>query len=233
MNVVTTWKARTMMRYLTTVASAMLVLLALVPGPVAAGGAWLDGPATDWNTPGMAIPAAPPREPSVNPQCFDALLVPDSPAKQALVAAGWFLFSAPPATPRGVEILRGQSGADGMCRPTGYQVFVFVDGAFAGTLSPELMDSRADGALPQTFLSANNQIQADYVRYTDRDPLCCPSSRSTAMFEIVRMDGAPVVHLVSLSTVSTGAPSAVPSPAPASRPATAPTQAPVQLPRSP
>ena len=38
-----------------------------------------------------------------------------------------------------------------------------------------------------------------------------------------------VVHLESLSTVSTGAPTEVPPPAPASRPASAP----VQLPRSP
>ena len=66
-----------MIRYLTVVVSTTLVLLALVPGQADAGGAWLDGPATDWNTPGMPIPVAPPREPSVNPQCFDALLVPD------------------------------------------------------------------------------------------------------------------------------------------------------------
>ena len=35
---------------------------------------------------------------------------------------------------------------DGMCRPNLYQDFVFVDGKFARTLSPSLMNARSDGA---------------------------------------------------------------------------------------
>jgi hypothetical protein len=38
------------------------------------------------------------------------------------------------------------SGYEGMCRPTGFQPCVFVDGAFAGTISPEPMATRANGS---------------------------------------------------------------------------------------
>ncbi len=34
------------------------------------------------------------------------------------------------------EVVLGRSGVDGMCRPLGYQGFVFVGGRFAGTLAP-------------------------------------------------------------------------------------------------
>jgi hypothetical protein len=46
-----------------------------------------------------------------------------------------------------ILVIRGTAGYDGMCRPRQFQDFVFVRGAFAGTLSPRVMDSRADGAL--------------------------------------------------------------------------------------
>ena len=61
-----------------------------------------------------------------------------------------------------------------MCRPLGYNGFVFVDGAFAGTISPEPMDPRTTGAGSITGLQ-NGRINARYVRYAATDPLCCPS----------------------------------------------------------
>jgi hypothetical protein len=225
-----------MIKLLTIVASALLVGgLLLAPEPAAADGAWLDGgTAPTWNSPGMAIPKAPPREPLLNPMCFDALVVPDTQAKQALVAAGWFLFGTAIDVP-GVEIVSGQSNADGMCRPTQYQTFVFVDGVFAGTLSPVLMDSRVDGALTQALVDPSGQIEAQYVRYRNEDPLCCPYARTTAVFEIAREAGGPVVRLLRASTVPNSAPTAVPPP-PATRPSAtpvpAPVQAPAQVPRS-
>jgi hypothetical protein len=123
----------------------------------------------------------------------------------------------------GPEILNGQGAADGMCRPAQYQTFVFVGGVFAGTLSPGLMISRDDGALVQASVVSDTQILAEYVRYTREDALCCPSARSIATFEIAQVGDAPVVRLVGVTTVATGAPTAVPSPV----------LPPVQLPRSP
>jgi hypothetical protein len=80
-----------------------------------------------------------------------------------------------------------------MCRPRQYQAFVFVRGAFAGTLSPRPMDSRSDGAIGHFFLQNSTALVAEYERYTSTDPLCCPSSRSTVVFQITK-DGvvAPV-----------------------------------------
>ena len=67
----------------------------------------------------------------------------------AMAAAGWMPFNyfGQPITQDDVEIVGGMTGADGMCRPTRYNVFVFVAGRFAGTLSPALMTSREDGIL--------------------------------------------------------------------------------------
>lgn len=206
----------------------LVVALALTSRPAVAEGAWLDGPPAQWNTPGMPIPQSPHQPPLGDQRCFDALVVPDTAAKRALVEAGWFLFGTQVAV-SGVEVISGQSSADGMCRPVGYQTFVFVDGAFVGTLSPELMISRGDGALIEAMPAEGNRIIASYVRYTDRDALCCPSSRTTARFEIAREGGVPVVRYLSSGTVPTTAPTAVPLPSPA--PLHGPVRAPAQLPR--
>ncbi len=227
-----------MARISVVVASALLIGLLFAPGIADADGAWLNGPVVNWNTPGMAIPPAPPRDPAVNARCFDALVVPVTPAMQALVDAGWFLYGSR-ITGLPVEIESAQSGADGMCRPTGYQVFVFVDGKLAGTLSPELMNSRDDGSLVQTAELPGDVIQARYNRYTLSDALCCPSAHSTATFKIDRSSAAPVLLLQSVSTEPTSAaptpapsPPTVPSvPTPGASPVPVPVQAPAQIPR--
>lgn len=96
-------------------------------------------------------------------------------------------------------VIRGTAGYDGMCRPVQYQAFVFVRGVFVGTLSPEPMDSRTDGALTRVALRNSELLSAEYVRYAAEDPLCCPSRTTTVAFEIG--DG-PVVRPASASTSS-------------------------------
>jgi hypothetical protein len=56
---------------------------------------------------------------------------------------------------------RGTAGYDGMCRPRQYQDFVFVGSVFAGTLSPQPMDSRTDGALGRVFHRSAERRQTD------------------------------------------------------------------------
>jgi hypothetical protein len=97
-----------------------------------------------------------------------------------------------------ILVIRGTVGYDGMCRPLQYQDFVFVRGAFAGTLSPHAMDSRTDGALSRVFLQSESRLTAEYQRYAAADPLCCPSRTTTVVFDITR--DAPVVRPVSAST---------------------------------
>src|SRR5205823_14531931 len=114
--------------------------------------------------------------------------------------------------------------------------------AFAGTMSPVLMDSRADGSLVARGQEPGDVVFGEYNRYAPDDPLCCPSAKSRARFKIDRRGSAPVLLLESVSTgPNTAAPTASPSPAvpspappvpsPSASPVPAPVQAPAQVPR--
>ncbi|MGH9460989.1 MAG: LppP/LprE family lipoprotein, partial [Vicinamibacteria bacterium] len=147
--------------------------------------------------PGLSIPAAPPVQGEIDPRCRE-LARPAELAGDGLVRAeGWYLEGAYQGGWQ-IVVIRGTASYDGMCRPWQYQAFVFVHGVFAGTLSPEAMDSRTDGALSHVSLRNGNQVTAEYLRYTAEDPLCCPSSTTSVVFEIAN-DG-PVVKPVSAST---------------------------------
>jgi len=95
---------------------------------------------------------------------------------------------------RDVEIVGGLAGADGMCRPVHFNVFVFVNGRLAGALSPYDMDSRSDGSVGGGIrLAEDDTISADFARYNSADPLCCPSGRVTVRYRIDRKASPPVV----------------------------------------
>ena len=104
---------------------------------------WLDGDLASWNTPGMAIPAAPTIDGNPDPRCVERERPAETAEDDALIAEGWHLF-LPYQRGWGVTLISGLASYDGMCRPLGYQSFVFVDGVFAGTVSPEPMNSRTD-----------------------------------------------------------------------------------------
>ena len=93
-------------------------------------------------------------------------------------------------------MISGLSGYDGMCRPMGYQSFVFVDGVFAGTISPEPMDSRTTGAANDVNLWYADQLSAEYVRYAEDDPLCCASGTDSVEFTIEVTPDGPVLNPV-------------------------------------
>jgi hypothetical protein len=159
---------------------------------------WLDEPIpASWNKPGLPIPAAPRIQGNVDPRCRDLARPPQLEEDKRLRDQGWDLVGAYQA---GWEILviRGTAGHDGMCRPRQYQDFVFVRTVFAGTLSPQAMDSRTDGALGRVSLQSNSRLTAEYVRYAATDPLCCPSRTTNVVFDIA--PDAPVLRPVSAST---------------------------------
>jgi hypothetical protein len=159
---------------------------------------WLDErqPAS-WNTPGPPIPTAPRAQGVVDPRCREMARPPQTEEDKRLRDQGWDLVGA---FQGGWDILviRGTAGYDGMCRPRQFQDFVFVRGAFAGTLSPWVMDSRADGALARVSLQSNRRLIAEYDRHAATDPLCCPSRTTSVVFDIVS-DG-PALRPVSAST---------------------------------
>ena len=113
-----------------------------------ADGAWLDqSPPTGWNVAGAApIPPAPPTtRSSPIPAARRMARPPETDADRQVAGAGWTV-SGDYRAGWGVQVVRGLALYDGMCRPLQYQEFVFVDGRFAGTISPSPMDSRTDGA---------------------------------------------------------------------------------------
>jgi LppP/LprE lipoprotein len=179
----------------------------LLPRLAYADGAWLDDPSVSWNTPGMAMVQATPHDPAIDPRCFNSSRMPETDEDQAVNQAGWTLFASYTGG-WGIKVVRGLAGYDGMCRPMEYQAFVFVDGMLAGTLSPGTMGSRSDGALIGVDWSSPDQLVGTFVRYTEQDPLCCPSARSTVRYSIDRTSPAPVVVREHTMTEKTGAPMA-------------------------
>jgi hypothetical protein len=175
-----------------------VVALVALPHTVRADGSWLDAsPPVQWNQPGMALPTAPAGS-NLDPRCLMTSRPVETDEDSAVVNAGWYLVGAYQSG-WGIRIVLGASDFDGMCRPFGFQAFAFVDGAFAGTLSPEPMNSRSDGVLT-TMQLQDGGITAQFSRYAPSDPLCCPSANSIASYTIDRSSKLPVVVLTGSST---------------------------------
>lgn len=163
-----------------TLAAAILAFA----GSVFAQSSWLDRPLNNWNDSSGVVPQAPRfvADPGLA-RCRETIRSPESVADRAVTRAGWSLFG-PSQTYGAVTVVNGLAGFDGMCRPTQYNTFVFVGNRFAGTLAPDVMDSRTDGSLVEARLHDPRSITAEFNRYTSNDPLCCPSQTSTVSYTI-------------------------------------------------
>jgi hypothetical protein len=154
-------------------------------------GTWLDK-GMNWNTPGAVIPEAPEQNGHNLSNCEHTVRSAALPADEAVEAAGWTLTGA--ARIYGdTTVITGMANADGMCRPFQYQVFVFTDGEFSGTLSPIVMDSRTDGSLVDYDLYREGMIDAAFNRYQSGDAQCCASRESRIFYEIDATDESPVL----------------------------------------
>ena len=175
-------------------------LLALWPSSVSADGAWLDAPLAPWNIAGGAIPSAPHGSEYVldEEHCAAARRPVETPEDAAVVASGWTL-SGTYESGWGIRLVTGRAADGGMCRPEDYQVFIFVEGRFAGTVSPEPMPSRRTGALLEVTFWNGDELLASFARYAPADALCCPSSRTSVQYRVDRTEAGPVVVPVSKS----------------------------------
>lgn len=169
------------------------------PGDVT-GASWLDAskPA-GWNKPGAPIPSAPQASGTVDPRCRTMARPAESEQDKSLRDKGWDLVAAYQGGWE-IRVIGATASYDGMCRPRQYQDFVFVRGVFAGTLAPQPMDSRADGALNQVTIQSRSRISAEYLRYAPNDALCCPSGRTQVEFEVTK--DPTVVYPVSASSAA-------------------------------
>jgi len=179
--------------------TAVLIFSAVIGA--SAQTSWLDRPmGRNWNTGDGAVPQAPEDSVPIDARCRDQIRTPDSLADRAVTRAGWTLFGAAQSFGT-TTVVNGMGTTDGMCRPTQYNTFVFVNNQFAGTLSPTTMNSRTDGALTDAKLISANNITAEFVRYRASDAMCCPSQKSTVIYQLSR--GGRLI--VEAKTVNTGA----------------------------
>lgn len=194
------------MRIRTTIVVLVFASAAWAQTPAAS---WLDRPLSNWNVPASAVPAPPAADEPAAALIARCRLTPESGVhERALTAAGWipFLPNGDRLVRDDVEVVGGMTGADGMCRPIDYNLFVFVSGRFAGTISPLPMDSRSDGASSIVRI-ALPEMRAEFMRYASNDPLCCPTSRMTVRYRIERTARGPLVVPVGVTTTRSLIPS--------------------------
>ncbi len=156
------------------------------------GGAWLDGTTANWNTVGGEIPQAPRHDGERFTGCEQVLRPATLPEDARVTAAGWTLTGD--ARVFGTTtVIMAMADIGGQCRPFDYQVFVFVHGAFAGTLSPSPMQSRSDGSLFEFDVVREGQIRASFNRYRPGDPQCCASASKRLSYTIDLTAGSPLL----------------------------------------
>ena len=163
--------------------SIFLFLLSITAGAAFGQTSWLDKPLNNWNNGSGTVPNAPRTLAPISAQCQSQVRQPESLADRAVTRAGWSLSGAAQTFGQ-VAVVTAMAGADGMCRPSLYNTFVFVNGRFAGTLSPTTMESRADGSLERATLVGPESVTAEFSRYGASDALCCPSQKSFVTYSI-------------------------------------------------
>jgi hypothetical protein len=181
----------------------LLLSTGVLESQQAASQSWLDRPLSNWNTAGGSLPSPPKAEEAKASVTARCRLTPplSTAAEQAVDAAGWIPFHNfdQRLAREDVEIVGGMAGSDGMCRPMQYNVFVFVGGRFAGTLSPIVMASRLDASSGAVRMPLP-QITTEFARYAPSDALCCPSSRMTVRYRIDRTPKGAVVVPIEVRT---------------------------------
>ncbi|MCC6177283.1 MAG: LppP/LprE family lipoprotein, partial [Chloroflexi bacterium] len=188
--------------------AVLLVLtlsLPLVPPRTLASGNWLDGPLTRWNEAGMPMPSAPSHHDDASAPLSASTRAPETAEDEAVIAEGWHLHT-PLQSGWGVKVIEGATGFDPLGQPIQHQAFVFVDGAFAGTLSPDLMLGGADGVLDRAIVVNGDTILAQFRRYTGAEPIDSPSGMTAVSFQIERSESGPVVTPLGAQTVARTSP---------------------------
>ena len=193
------------------IALALLISIGLMG---ATPRAWLDSAVpAGWNVAGAAIPRAPgPPDAELEPggRCANTARRAATAEDRAVARKGWTPIVAYQNSTGAhltmrkgpVALVLATSGADGMCRPTGYQLFAFFNGAYAGTLAPKPMDARTDGALLGATITGPAALRVEFLRYADADPLCCPHGATRVTYSVRSRAAGPVAVPVSAGTTT-------------------------------
>jgi hypothetical protein len=168
---------------------AVFTAAASATGPADAV-SWFDRPLANWNEPGAPVPT-----PSTSRESHEAIakrcgLTPrrSTAAERALADAGWipFLHVDRQLIRGDIEIVGGLAAADELCQPADFNLFVFVGGHFAGTLSPIRMRPLMDGSPGAVRIVGLDAITAEFSRFRDGDPSCRAWAHVAMRFQIDR-----------------------------------------------
>lgn len=192
-----------------TSATTLLLVLWFTPTaaqPPADAARWLDRPLANWNKAGagasvaLPSPSAKVDQQAIRTRC--QIPAASTAGQRALEQAGWIAYDHldRALSQNDVEIVAGMTDADATCRPSGFQLFVFVGGAFAGTLSPEPMITAQDASAGAVRIVGADAITAEFARYGNKDTPCCPTSHMTVRYRIDRADARPVIVPVDIRT---------------------------------
>lgn len=170
------------MRRLTNIVLAFLVLG--FSNITAQTGAWLDQqPIRNWNTTSMNIPRPDRRLRPQVAQCSKTARAATFAQDRTLMQNGFWPVG--PAQVHGATVvIIAARDFDGMCRPNEFQAFLFDARRLIGTFSPQLMNSRTDGALSWVRMISPTEFEAEYERFGPGDALCCPSRMQRVRFGV-------------------------------------------------
>jgi hypothetical protein len=165
-----------------------------------AGTGWLDRPMTAWNQSAAGVPVAQKgaeAQAALDRRCGSSTLATSTTA-DSIRKAGWvpFLHQDRSIARDDVEVIGGMSAASPGCEPTVFNLFVFVGGRFAGTVSPMVMTQNRDGAAGAVRITSADALTTEFARYTATDSECCPSSRVRVTYRIDRAGARPVLVAV-------------------------------------
>jgi hypothetical protein len=93
----------------------------------------------------------------------------------------------------GIEVVGGMTAATAGCVPESFNLFVFVDGSFAGTVSRVAMSPSRDGAAGAVRITGPDTLTVEFARYLPGDAECCPSSRERASYRIEKTGAGPTL----------------------------------------
>jgi hypothetical protein len=177
----------------------VLVTIAMAPGLAfaQANSNWLDRPMAGWNEPGTGLPpsgiAADARA-ALDRRCGSTALS-SSALAAAIRSAGWVpaLHLDQRLARNDIEIVAGMTAASPGCEPTLFNLFVFVGGTFAGTVSPAMMAPSRDGVAGAVRITGPDAITVEFARFAPADTECCPSSRVRVTYRIEKAGAGPTL----------------------------------------
>ena len=178
-----------------------LVVLMAAAAMAQTGSGWLDRPMAGWNEADKGVPSAQPGselQAALDRRCGSSALAKSATA-DAVRKAGWvpFLHFDQVISRGDIEVVGGMTAATTPgCEATVFNLFVFVGGRYAGTVSPVTMTRNRDGDVGPVRISGADSLMADFARYTPTDTECCPSSRVRVSYRIEKGSGRPVLVAV-------------------------------------